>query len=60
MKCRYCGRDLSGTDEYRRREHRRLCKNATADVRRIHSGIPQKDPPEANMSNESEVSCEDV
>ena len=60
MKCRYCGRDLSGTDEYRRREHRRLCKNATADVRRIHSGIPQKEPTEAIISNESEVSHEDV
>ena len=45
MKCQYCGRDLSGTDEYRRREHRRLCKNATPEVRYIHSGIRQKEFP---------------
>lgn len=43
MKCQYCGRDLSGTDDYRRREHRRLCKNATPEIRYIHSGIRQKD-----------------
>lgn len=45
MKCQYCGRDLSRTDEYRRREHRRLCKNATPEVRYIHSGIRQKEFP---------------
>ena len=47
-KCRYCGIELSGIDDYRQREHRIACKNVSPEVRYIHSGIPQKGYPDKN------------
>jgi hypothetical protein len=51
MKCKYCGVDLSGTDEWRRREHRKICKEVTPEVRYIHSGLPQKGFPDKNRKS---------
>ena len=46
MKCPYCKVELPG--DWRDKEHIKICKNVSPEVRRIHSGIPQKGYPDPN------------
>ena len=46
MKYPYCKVELPG--DWRDKEHIKICKNVSPEVRYIHSGIPQKGYPDAN------------
>lgn len=58
MKCPYCKVELPG--DWRDKEHIKICKNVSPEVRYIHSGIPQKGyPPRKAVKNKEMTNREE-